>query len=75
VLGAALRNADDKAVFAAQLQTASGHEIAELRLGKKAEQLYAECERLHRQLDRTATGSRRSASPRRRSTVPAPPAS
>src|SRR5215210_263785 len=56
VLDAALRNADDKAVFAAHLQSASGHEIAGLRLGKKAEQLYAECERLHRQLDRYAYG-------------------
>ena len=44
------------AVFAAHLQSASGHEIAELRLGKKTEQLYAECERLHRQLDRYAYG-------------------
>ena len=35
---------------------ASAHEIAELRLGKKTEQLYAEAEKLHRQLDRYAYG-------------------
>jgi hypothetical protein len=55
VLDAALANAGDTGgVFAAHLQTASGHEIAALRLGKKSEALYAECERLHRQLDRYA---------------------
>jgi hypothetical protein len=32
------------------------HEIAELRLGKKTEQLYADAEKLHRQLDRYAYG-------------------
>ena len=56
VLDAALASAGDKAVFAAHLQSASGREIGELRLGKKSEQLYAECERLHRQLDRYAYG-------------------
>src|SRR4051794_29867957 len=32
------------------------HEIAELRLGKKTEQLYEQAEKLHRQLDRYAYG-------------------
>ena len=35
---------------------ASAHEIAELRLGKKTEQLYAQAEKLHKQLDRYAYG-------------------
>src|SRR5215204_6850193 len=57
VLDAALANAGDTGgVFAAHLQSASAREIVELRLGKKTEQLYAECERLHRQLDRYAYG-------------------
>src|SRR5215211_7108147 len=57
VLDAALANAGDTGgVFAAHLHTAGAHEIAGLRLGKKTEQLYAECERLHRQLDRYAYG-------------------
>jgi hypothetical protein len=34
----------------------SSHEIAELRLGKKTEALYAEAEKLRRQLDRYAYG-------------------
>ena len=56
VLDAALANAGDTGgVFAAR-PSASGREIAGLRLGKKTEQLYAECERLHRQLDRYAYG-------------------
>ena len=41
-------------MFAAYLHSASAHEIAELRLGKKTEQLYAEAEKLHKQLDRYA---------------------
>lgn len=56
VLGAALRHADDSKVFAAYLTTASANEIAELRLGKKTEQLYAEAEKLHKQFDRHAYG-------------------
>src|SRR5215218_9826427 len=57
VLDAALANAGDTGgVFAAHLHTAGAHEIAGLRLGKKTEQLYAECERLHRQLDRYGYG-------------------
>src|SRR5215204_6273313 len=56
VLDAALTHAGDNKVFAAYLHAASAHEIAELRLGKKTEQLYAEAEQLHRQLDRYAYG-------------------
>src|SRR3954465_12878444 len=57
VLAAALANAGDNGdVLAAHLHTAGAHEIAALRLGKKTEQLYTECERLHRQLDRYAYG-------------------
>src|SRR5947207_11175733 len=57
VLDAALVNAGDTGgVFAAHLHTAGAHEIAALRLGKKTDQLYAKCERLHRQLDRYAYG-------------------
>ena len=41
VLDAALTHAGDSKVFAAYLHSASAHEIAELRLGKKTEQLYA----------------------------------
>jgi hypothetical protein len=51
VLDAAMRETGDK-TFAAYLDSASSHAIAELRLGKKTEQLYAEAEKLHRQLDR-----------------------
>ncbi len=56
VLDAALTHAGNRKVFAAYLQSASSHEIAELRLGKKTEQLYADTEKLHRQLDRYAYG-------------------
>jgi ParB/RepB/Spo0J family partition protein len=56
VLGAALRHADDSKVFAAYLTTVSANEIADLRLGKKTDQLYAEAEKLHKQLDRHAYG-------------------
>jgi ParB/RepB/Spo0J family partition protein len=56
VLDAALTHARDRKVFAAYLHSASAHEIAALRLGKKTEQLYAEAEKLHRQLDRYAYG-------------------
>ena len=56
VLDAALSHAGDKKVFAAYLHSASAHEIAELRLGKKTEQLYADAEKLHKQLDRYAYG-------------------
>jgi ParB/RepB/Spo0J family partition protein len=56
VLDAALTHAGKSKVFAAYLHSASPHEIAELRLGKKTEQLYAQAEKLHRQLDRYAYG-------------------
>jgi hypothetical protein len=49
VLDAALTHAGDSKVFAAYLHAASAHEISELRLGKKTEQLYTEAEQL--QLD------------------------
>ena len=56
VLDAALTHSGNGKVFAAYLHSTSAHEIAELRLGKKAEQLYADAEKLHRQLDRYAYG-------------------
>src|SRR4051794_10586872 len=56
VLDAALSHPGDKKVFAAYLHSATAHEIAELRLGKKIEQLYADAETLHKQLDRYAYG-------------------
>jgi hypothetical protein len=56
VLDAALTHAGNRNVFAAYLHSASAHEIAELRLRKKTEQLYREAEKLHRQLDRYAYG-------------------
>jgi ParB/RepB/Spo0J family partition protein len=55
VLDAAMRETGDK-TFAAYLESASSHAIAELRLGKKTDALYAEAEKLHRQLDRYAYG-------------------
>ena len=56
MLDAALTHAGDRGVFAAYLHSASAHEIEELRLGKKVDELYADAERLHRQLDRYAYG-------------------
>src|SRR3954449_12703048 len=56
VLDAALSHTGDKNVFAAYLHSTGAHEIAELRLGKKTEQLYAEAEKLHKQLDRHSYG-------------------
>jgi ParB/RepB/Spo0J family partition protein len=55
VLDAAMRESGEK-TFAAYLDSVSSHAIAELRLGKKTEALYAEAEQLHRQLDRYAYG-------------------
>ena len=74
VLDAALTHAGNAKVFAAYLHSASSHEITELRLGKKTEQLYTDAEKLHKQLDRYAYGPRRSASRTRTSTRRAPPA-
>jgi hypothetical protein len=51
VLDAALGHSGNSKVFAAYLHCASAHEIAELRLGKKTEQLYADAEKLHKQLN------------------------
>jgi ParB/RepB/Spo0J family partition protein len=56
VLDAALTHSGDGSVFAAYLHSASAHEIAELRLGKKTEQLYEQTEKLHKQIDRYAYG-------------------
>ena len=42
--------------FAAYLHTASANEIADLRLGKKTDELYAHAEKLHKQVDRYAYG-------------------
>jgi hypothetical protein len=56
VLDAALSQSGDSRVFAAYLHSVSAHEVAELRLGKKTEQLYADAEKLHKQLDRHAYG-------------------
>jgi hypothetical protein len=55
VVDAAMSHSGDK-TFAAYLHSASSHEIAELRLGNKAEDLYAQAANLHRQLDRYAYG-------------------
>jgi hypothetical protein len=55
VLDAALSHAGSE-VFAAYLHSASSHEIAALRLGKKTDELYARAEKLHKQLDHHAYG-------------------
>lgn len=56
VLDAALSHDANNKVFAAYLHSAGAHEITGLRLGKKTEQLYTDCEQLHKQLDRYAYG-------------------
>src|SRR5207247_5565384 len=56
VLDAALTHSGDRKVFAAYLHSVSAHDLAELRLGKKSEQLYGDAEKLHKQLDRYAYG-------------------
>ena len=55
VLDSALRQGDVK-VFAAHMSQVDSREIAELPLGKKTEELYAEGEKLHKQIDRYAYG-------------------
>jgi ParB/RepB/Spo0J family partition protein len=55
VLDSALSHGDGK-TFAAHLHSIGPREIAELRLGKRAEAQLAEAERLHKQLDRYAYG-------------------
>jgi hypothetical protein len=54
-LSEALRHSDSK-VFAAYLNTIGSHEIEQLRLGKKTDELYVEAEKLHKQIDRYAYG-------------------
>jgi hypothetical protein len=54
VLDAALSHSSNGKVFAAYLHSASAHEIAKLRLGKKAEQLYVQAANLHKRVDRYA---------------------
>ncbi len=56
VLDAALRQSGTK-IFAAHLGTIRSNEIAELRLGKKADAHYERIAALHKQLDRHAYGS------------------
>jgi ParB/RepB/Spo0J family partition protein len=53
VLDAAIRDGDRK-VFAEHLAYVNSHEVAELRLGKKTEQLLEQAAQLHKQLDRYA---------------------
>jgi len=55
VLDSALREGSVKA-FASYMSNVGPREIAELRLGKKAEDLYAEAEKLRKQIDRYAYG-------------------
>ena len=56
VLDAVLRETDSK-VFAAHLSRVDSHEVAALRLGKKAEALYDRAVELARQLDRYSYGA------------------
>jgi hypothetical protein len=55
VLDSALRQGHSKA-FAAHMAQLGSHEIAELRLGKKAEELLEEAATLHKQIDRYSYG-------------------
>ena len=74
VLDAALTRGPARVRRSPPIWTASGsHAIAELRLGKKAEQLYAEAEKLHlASSTATPTDRRRSGSSRPTSTRRAP---
>lgn len=56
VVGSALKHAGDRKIFGAYLTTVSANEIADLRLGRKTDGLYADAEKLHKQLDRHAYG-------------------
>src|SRR5450755_3392229 len=56
VIDAALRDGSVK-VFAAHLSQVDGHELGELRLGKKIEALYERAGELTKQLDRYAYGA------------------
>lgn len=55
VIGQALRHGGSK-TFGAYLNQAGAQEISELRLGKKTEALYAEAEKLHKQVSSYAYG-------------------
>ncbi len=55
VLGQALRYDPGKA-FAEYLNAVGSQQIAQLRLGKKTDALYAQAEKLHKQLDRYSYG-------------------
>jgi hypothetical protein len=55
VLDSAIRQGDRK-VFAAHLNQVDSYEIAELRLGKRTEELHAEAEKLHKQITPHAYG-------------------
>ena len=55
VLDSALRETGTK-VFVARLDVIDNYDIAELKLGKKATELYAKAIELHKQLDRYAYG-------------------
>jgi len=74
VLDAALTDAGDSKVFAAYLHSASAHEIAELRLGKKTEQLYERPRSFTSSSTATPTARPRSGSPTPTSIRRAPPA-
>ena len=54
-LGDALRHTDSK-VFAAYLHQLPHHAVDELRLGRKTEQLLAETEKLHKQINQSPYG-------------------
>jgi c-di-AMP phosphodiesterase-like protein len=54
VLDAAMSCTGSK-TFAAYLHSAGSQEIADLRLGKKTDELYAHAEKLHKQIDRYAS--------------------
>src|SRR3954451_22820290 len=54
VVDAALSHTGEKKAFAAYLHSTSAHELAELPLGKKTEQLHADPGKLPKQLDRHA---------------------
>lgn len=58
VLDAALGQSDNKKLFAAHLGHLDAYELAELKLGKKAEAAYEEVLELTRKLDRYAYGAR-----------------
>ncbi len=72
VLDAALHESDSK-VLVAHLNVIDDYDIAQLKLGKKATELYAKATELHEALTATLTAARGCGSPTRRSTRRAPP--